>query len=51
MRETLDPWMFIIAAYALGIAGTALMIGASWAAMRRAEARRDLARTKRTDGE
>ncbi len=46
MREILDPWSFIYAAYALGIAGTALMIGWSWLAMRRAEARRDRSRGK-----
>lgn len=44
MRETLDPWTFVIAAYALGVAGTALLAGWSWLAMRRAEARRDRSR-------
>ena len=41
MRETLDPWPFVMAAYALTIAGTVLL--AAWAAwsMRRAEARRE----------
>lgn len=46
MREALDPWTFISAAYALGIGGTVLMIGWNWVAMRRAEARRDKARRK-----
>ncbi len=46
MREALDPWSFICAAYALGVGGTALMIGWSWLAMRRAEARRDQSRGK-----
>ena len=41
MRETLDPWPFVIAAYAIGIMGTLLLIGWSWSAMRRAERRRD----------
>jgi hypothetical protein len=41
MRETLDPWPFVIAAYAIGVIGTLLLIGWSWLAMRRAERRRD----------
>lgn len=44
MRETLDPWTFVIAAYAIGIAGTAAMIAWSWISMRRAEKRRDESR-------
>lgn len=44
MRETLDPWTFVIAAYAVGIAGTAAMIVWSWISMRRAEKRRDESR-------
>jgi len=44
MRETLDPWTFVIAAYAIGIAGTAAMIAWSWISMRRAENRRDESR-------
>jgi hypothetical protein len=46
MRETLDPWPFVIAAYALTIAGTLLLT--AWAAwsMRRAEARRDRTRER-----
>ena len=46
MREVFDPWSFVCAAYAVGLAGTALMIGWSWLAMRRAEARRDRSRGK-----
>lgn len=46
MRENLDPWNFVYASYALGIAGTMVMIGWSWLAMRRAEARRDRAKGK-----
>ncbi len=46
MRETLDPWPFIVAAYAIGIAGTLLMVGWSWLSMRRAEARRERSREK-----
>ena len=41
MREALDQWNFVIAAYAIGIAGTLAVVGWSWAAMRLAEARRD----------
>jgi hypothetical protein len=44
MREALDPWPFVIAAYALGIGGTLLLVAWSWIAMRRAERRRDGAR-------
>jgi hypothetical protein len=44
MPETLDPWTFVVVSYALGIAGTAAMIGWSWLAMRAAEARRDKSR-------
>lgn len=46
MREALDPWTFIIAAYVLGVGGTALMIGWSWVSMRRAEARRERSRER-----
>jgi hypothetical protein len=46
MREVIDPWSFVYAAYALGIGATALMIGWSWLAMRRAETRRDQSRGK-----
>lgn len=43
MRETLDPWPFVIAAYAIGVLGTLILVGWSWLAMRRAERRRDRA--------
>lgn len=46
MRETLDQWTFVIAAYAVGIAGTLALVAWSWLAMRRAEKRREEARTK-----
>jgi len=46
MRETLDQWNFVLAAYALGVAGTVIMIGWSWIAMRRAEARRERSRER-----
>ena len=44
MRETLDPWSFVIAAYAIGVGGTIALILTSWLAMRRAERRRDRSR-------
>jgi hypothetical protein len=44
MREALDQWDFVLAAYGIGIAGTALVAGWSWMAMRRAERRRDRSR-------
>ena len=44
MREVLNEWNFVIAAYAIGIIGTLLMVGWSWIAMRRAEARREKSR-------
>lgn len=44
MREALDQWTFVAAAYALGIGALLIMAGWSWLAMRRAEARRDKAR-------
>ena len=46
MRETLDPWTFVAAAYAMGIAATAAMIGWAWLTMRAAEARRDRSRER-----
>jgi heme exporter protein D len=44
MSENLNHWTFVIAAYALSVAGTALLIAQSWIAMRRAEARRERSR-------
>ena len=41
MREALDHWPFVLAAYALGVSGTLALLGWSWLAMRRAERRRD----------
>lgn len=46
MREALDQWNFVIAAYAVGALGTLAMVAWSWLAMRRAEARRERARRK-----
>lgn len=44
----MDPWPFIIGAYAIGVGGTALLLAWSWIAMRRAEA---AAETLRSGGE
>lgn len=44
MKEALDPWPFVIAAYALGIGATLALVAWSWLAMRRAEKRREEAR-------
>jgi hypothetical protein len=41
MREALDHWPFVIAAYALGIGATLALVGWSWLAMRRADRDRD----------
>lgn len=46
MREVLDPWPFVYAAYAIGVCGTLLLVTGSWLAMKRAEARRDRSREK-----
>src|SRR6185312_11739037 len=37
VRESLDPWPFVIAAYALVVGATVLLVAWSWIAMRRAE--------------
>ena len=46
MHEGLNPWPFVIAAYALGVGATFALVGRSWPAMRRAEKRREEARAK-----
>ncbi len=46
MREALDPWPFVITAYALGIGATLALVAWSWWAMRRAERRREEARKR-----
>lgn len=46
MREALDQWNFVIAAYAVGVVSTLILVGWSWLAMRRAEKRREESRKK-----
>lgn len=46
MREALDPWTFITAAYAIGVGATAVMVLWSILSMKRAEKRRDEARKR-----
>ena len=41
MREALDPWLFVDAAYALTTGATLALVAWSWWAMRAAERRRD----------
>jgi hypothetical protein len=46
MREAMDPWTFVVAAYAIGVGATLAMVAWSLLTMRRAEARRDAARKR-----
>ena len=46
MREALDAWPFVIAAYALGVGATLALVAWSWWSMRRAEKRREEARAR-----
>ncbi len=46
MREAMDPWTFVIAAYAIGVGGSAMMVAWSLITMKRAEKRRDEARKR-----
>lgn len=46
MREALDQWSFVIAAYAVGVGAILALVAWSWLAMKRAEKRRDEARGK-----
>ena len=41
MREALDQWSFVTAAYLVGVGGTLATVAWSWLAMKRAEARRE----------
>lgn len=46
MREALDQWNFVIAAYAVGVLGTLATVAWSWLAMKRAEAKRERSRER-----
>ncbi|TIX51950.1 heme exporter protein CcmD [Alteraurantiacibacter aquimixticola] len=46
MRETFDMMDFVWAAYAVTIVSTVALLGWSWLAMRRAEAKREETRGK-----
>ncbi len=46
MRETLDQWPFVIAAYAAAVGATLALVAWSWIAMRRAERRRERSRER-----
>lgn len=49
MSEGLQQWDFVVAAYAIGVAGTTAMIVWSLAAMRRVEQRRDKTRERSSE--
>ena len=46
MREALDQWNYVIAAYAVTVIGTLALVAWSWLAMRAAERRRERSRGK-----
>jgi hypothetical protein len=46
MREALDQWNYVIAAYAVTVIGTLALVAWSWLAMRAAERRRQQGRRK-----
>lgn len=46
MREGLDQWDYVVAAYAIGLMALTLLVAWAWTAMRRAEARRDATRRR-----
>ena len=46
MREAMNPWTFVVAAYAVGLGATLAMVGWSLLSMKRAEKRRDSARKR-----
>ena len=46
MREALNEWGFVVAAYVVGVGATLAMTAWSWLAMRRAEKRRDRSRER-----
>lgn len=46
MRESIDEWAYVIAAYVVGLGAIMVMLVWNWLAMRRAEKRRDRSREK-----
>jgi hypothetical protein len=46
MREAMNPWTFVVAAYAVGLGATLAMVAWSLLSMKRAERRRDEARKR-----
>ena len=46
MREALDQWNYVIAAYAVTVIGTLVLVAWTWLAMRAAERRREQGRRK-----
>lgn len=46
MREAMDPWTFVVAAYAVGVGAALTMVAWSLLTMKRAEKRRDEARKR-----
>lgn len=46
MREALDPWTFVIAAYTIAVGGTLVLTAWSWLSMLAAERRRDAGRRR-----
>jgi predicted negative regulator of RcsB-dependent stress response len=46
MRESLDQWDFVLAAYTVGILATVALVAWAWWDMKRAERRREEARRK-----
>lgn len=46
MREMMNPWTFVTAAYAIGVGATLAMVAWSLLSMRRAEKRRDSAKPR-----
>ncbi|WP_395327058.1 hypothetical protein WBP06_09885 [Novosphingobium sp. BL-8H] len=46
MREAMDPWTFVVAAYVVGVGAALAMVAWSLLTMKRAETRRDEARKR-----
>ena len=46
MREALDQWDFVVAAYSVAVGGTLALVAWSWLTMVAAERRRDASRRR-----